>query len=72
MDEREEIMRLDYIQRKKIEMELSRDEAILAKQKKEHGNKMNSKNMKVESHNRLDQREKDAKELFDKKIVVVE
>lgn len=33
---------------------------------------MNAKNMKVESHNRLDQREKDAKELFDKKIVVVE
>lgn len=30
MDEREEILRLDYIQRKKIEMELSREEAILA------------------------------------------
>jgi len=53
-------------------MELSRDEAILAKQKKEHGNKINAKNMKVESSTRLDQREKDAKELFDKKIVVVE
>ena len=33
MDEREEILRLDYIQRKKIEMELSREEAILAQQK---------------------------------------
>lgn len=53
-------------------MELSREEAIIAKQKKEHSNRMNAKNMKVESHNRLDQREKDAKELFDKKIVVVE
>ena len=40
MDERDEIVRLDYIQRKKIEMELSREEAILAKQKKEHGNRM--------------------------------
>ena len=72
MDERDEVIRLDYIQRKKIEMELSREEAIIAKQKKEHSNRMNAKNMKVESHNRLDQREKDAKELFDKKIVVVE
>lgn len=52
-------------------MELSREEAIIAKQKKEHNNRMNAKNMKVESHNRLDQREKDAKELFDKKVVVV-
>lgn len=30
MDEREEVMRLDYIQRRKIEMELCREEAILA------------------------------------------
>ena len=31
MDERDDVIRLDYIQRKKIEMELSREEAILAK-----------------------------------------
>jgi len=30
MDQRDGIVRLDYIQRKKIEMELSREEAILA------------------------------------------
>lgn len=30
MDEREEILNLDYIQRRKIQMELSREEAILA------------------------------------------
>ena len=30
MDERDEIIRLDYIQRKKIEMELAREQAILA------------------------------------------
>ena len=30
MDEREDILRLEHIQRKKIEMELSREEAILA------------------------------------------
>jgi len=30
MDQRDEVLRLDYIQRKKIEMELAREEAILA------------------------------------------
>lgn len=65
-------MRLDYIQRKKIEMELSREEAILAKQKKEHGNRLAAKNMKIDSHNRLDQRDKDAQELFDKKLIVID
>lgn len=35
MDERDEILRLEHIQRKKIEMELSREEAILAQQRKE-------------------------------------
>ena len=30
MDERDEVLRLDYIQRKKIEMELCREQAILA------------------------------------------
>jgi len=30
MDERDEILRMDHIQRKKIEMELARDNAILA------------------------------------------
>jgi len=30
MDKRDDILRLDYIQRKKIEMELAREQAILA------------------------------------------
>ena len=72
MDERDQIMRLDYIQRKKIEMELSREEAILAKQKKEHSNRMAAKHMKIDSHNRLDQRDKEAKELLDKKLIVID
>jgi hypothetical protein len=33
MDERDEVIRLDYIQRKKLEMELAREEAILAQEK---------------------------------------
>lgn len=32
MDERDEILRLDQIQKKKIEMELAREQAILAQQ----------------------------------------
>lgn len=72
MDQRDEIIRLDYIQRKKIEMELSREEAILAKQKKEHDNRVNARNMKVEAHEREDKRESESKELFDKKLKVVD
>lgn len=72
MDQRDEVIRLDYIQRKKIEMGLSREEAILAKQKKEHDNRINARNMKVDAHNREDQREAESKELFEKKLVVVE
>ena len=30
MDQRDEILRMDHIQRKKIEMELAREQAILA------------------------------------------
>ena len=32
MDQRDEILRLDYIQRKKIEMQLAREQAILAQE----------------------------------------
>lgn len=72
MDERDDVVRLDYIQRKKIEMELSREEAILAQQKQTYNNKLNAKAMKIDSNQRLDKREQDLKELFDKKVLVVE
>lgn len=72
MDERDDVVRLDYIQRKKIEMELSREEAILAQQKQTYNNKVNAKAMKIDSNQRLDKREQDLKELFDKKVLVVE
>lgn len=32
MDQRDEVLRLDYIQRKKIEMELAREQAIIAQE----------------------------------------
>lgn len=35
MDKRDDIIRLDYIQRKKIEMELARENAIMAQENKE-------------------------------------
>lgn len=72
MDEREEIERLDYIQRKKIEMEFAREEAILAQQKQAHNNKINAKKMKVESNVRLDQREKNLKEEFGRRVEIVD
>ena len=53
-------------------MELAREQAILAQEQKKHDNKVNAKNMKIESHNRLDEREKNLKEEFDKRVVIVE
>lgn len=72
MDEREEILRLEHIQRKKIEMELSREEAILAQKHKELENKANATRMKIESHNRLDERQKNLEEEFKKRQQTVE
>mmetsp|Transcript_4425 Transcript_4425/g.7534 ORF Transcript_4425/g.7534 Transcript_4425/m.7534 type:complete len:98 (+) Transcript_4425:1152-1445(+) len=71
MDQRDEILRLDYIQRKKIEMELAREEAILAQEKKAFENKVQAKHMKVEQHKRLEEREKNLQEEFGKKVLVV-
>ena len=53
-------------------MELSREEAILAQQKQAHTNKINAKKMKVESHVRLDQREKNLKEEFGRRVEIVD
>ena len=38
MGEKDEIERLEHIQKKKIEMELAREEAILARERKENEN----------------------------------
>ena len=72
MDQKDDILRLEHIQRLKIEMELSREEAILAQQRKEQENKLNAQIMKKESHERQDQREKDAEEDKKKKAVIVD
>ena len=72
MDERDEVLRIDYIQRKKLEMELAREEAMLAQEKKEQENKENAMKMKIEATKRFEEREKNFKEEFDKKIEIVE
>ena len=40
MNEKEEIERIEHIQKKKIEMELAREEAIQAQKRKEKENKV--------------------------------
>ena len=70
MDERDEVIRLDYIQRKKLEMELAREEAIFAQEKQAQDNKENAIKMKIEATKRLEEREKNFKEEFDKKIEI--
>jgi len=72
MDERDNVLRLEHIQRKKIEMELSREQAILAQEYKALENKNNAKKMKIESNIRLDEREKNANEEYEKRAIIVE
>ena len=56
MNEKDEIERLEHMQKKKIEMELCRNEAIEAKEHKLKENMYNASKMKVESQIREDQR----------------
>jgi hypothetical protein len=53
-------------------MELAREEAILAQEKKAQENLKNAKVMKVESHKRNDEREKNLKQDLEQKVEVIE
>ena len=53
-------------------MELAREEAIFAQEKQAQDNKENAIKMKIEATKRLEEREKNFKEEFDKKIEIVE
>ena len=53
-------------------MELSREQAILDQEYKALENKNNAKQMKIESHQRLDEREKNAQEEYEKRAIIVE
>ena len=72
MDQKEEILRLEHIQKKKIEMELSREEAILAQERKTQANRLNANQMMIAASKRMDERDKNAKEEFGKKLVTVD
>jgi hypothetical protein len=54
MGEKEDIERMEHLQRKKIEMELARQEAIDAKEHKFRENRLNAEKMKVEVEIRED------------------
>lgn len=72
MDQRDEILRIDHIQRKKIEMELAREQAIIAQEMKAQENKVNAMNMKVESNVRLEERQTNLNEEYEKRVQIVE
>lgn len=57
MGEKEEVERLEHMQKKKIEMELARAEAIHAREHKTTENKFNAAKMKVQAQIRDDQRQ---------------
>lgn len=72
MDQRDEILRIDHIQRKKIEMELAREQAIIAQEMKAQENKVNAMNMKAESNVRLEERQTNLNEEYEKRVQIVE
>ena len=53
-------------------MELAREQAILAQEQQQQDNKNNANKMKIESNVRLEEREKNLKEEFDKRQKNVE
>ena len=67
MDERDEILRIDYIQRRKIEMQLAGEKAIIAQKEQMIANKKNAKEMKIEAHEREALREANLQEAKDKR-----
>lgn len=64
MNEKDEIERLEHIQKKKIEMELAREEAILARERKEEENHQLVNKMRVDMDRMMEQRENDLEEVM--------
>jgi hypothetical protein len=54
MSEKDEIERLEHIQKKKIEMEMAREEAILARERKENENHSLVNKMRKEMDKMMD------------------
>ncbi len=72
MDQKDDIERIEHIQKKKIEMELAREEAILAQERKEQENHALVIKMKKESEKRGEEREKNLQEDYDKRKALIE
>lgn len=72
MEEKEDIERLEYIQKKKIEMEMAREAAIDAMKQKERENKLLVSKMKVEMNIKFDEKDKQQGEDFIKRKEVVD
>jgi len=64
MDQKDNIERLEHIQKKKIEMELTREMAIVAQQRNVKENNYLANKMKMESEKREDERQKNLKNDF--------
>ena len=71
MNEKDEIERLEHIQRKKIEMELAREQAILAREMNEQENRHLVNKMRIESDKRNDEIEVNIEKELDKKKDVI-
>lgn len=72
MDQKDDVERLEHIAKKKIEMELAREEAILAQQRQEQENKKLVIKMKIEAEKRQDEREANTKIDFDQRRTIIE
>jgi hypothetical protein len=72
MEQKDDIERLEHIQKKKIEMELAREEAIQAQKRKEKENQLVVKKIKEEKEIKLIEKEELVKEEWEKKKEVVE
>ena len=71
MNEKDEIERLEHIQKKKIEMELAREEAILARERKEKENHQLVNKMRDEMDKMMEEREINLQEIIDQKKEVI-
>ena len=72
MDQKDDIERIEHIQKKKIEMELAREAAIIAQENKEQDNHNLVVKMKIESEKRGEEREKNLHEDFMKRKDLIE
>lgn len=72
MEQKDDIERLEHIQKKKIEMELAREEAIKAQQQKAQENHALVVRMKIESEKREEERERNMNEDYERRKALIE